>query len=181
MLTKLSKDFSIKKYGLHVRLVRESDAGYILKLRTNKELAKYIHATDNDIQKQLEWIGNYKKREKEGRDYYFIYFKEDKPVGLNRIYNIFEYYGTIGSWINDPDNEIETSMATYFFMLDILFEFLNLDLSVFDVRKTNKHVCKLHKSVGAQCIGETDLDYYYALNKPTYFQKRDKLLTMLNL
>lgn len=29
----------------------------------------------------------------------------------------------------------ETSIATYFFMLDILFEYMNLDLTIFDVRK----------------------------------------------
>ena len=104
MTKKLPLDFSMEKYGLRVRLATEDDTEYILSLRANKELTKFIHQTDNDAQKHLEWFKNYRIREAEGRDYYFIYFKDYKPVGLNRIYNVFEYYGTIGSWLCSPDN-----------------------------------------------------------------------------
>lgn len=177
----LSSEFSMDRYGLHVRLVNEEDTDYILSLRTNKKLAKFLHPTENSRQKQLEWLANYKVREREGRDYYFIYEKNGKPVGVNRVYNIFEYYGTVGSWICNSDNEVETSMATYFFLKDILFEILNLDLTVFDVRKNNKHVLKLHEKVGAQIVGESDINYYFVLNKQAYFSHRNKILTLLNL
>ncbi len=181
MLTTLPAGFQHNNYGLQVRLVTEADTDFVMKMRTDTFRTRFIHQTENDVQKHIEWFKKYKQREAEGRDYYFIYFKNGQPVGLNRIYNIFEYYGTIGSWICPADNEVETSMGTYFLMLDILFEHLNLDLSVFDVRKTNKHVWKLHKMVGAQPIGESDIDYYFALNKPTYFQNREKLLPLFNL
>jgi len=180
-MNKLPDFFSAERYGLTVRLVNNDDANYILNLRTNKELTKFIHQTDNDIEKHLQWMNKYKKREKEGRDYYFIYFKDDKPVGVNRIYNIYEYYGTIGSWICSPTNDTETSMATYFFMLDILFEYLMLDLSIFDVRKKNTHVWKLHKMAGAINVGESELDYYFIINKENYYSKRNNLLSILNI
>lgn len=181
MMNKLPANFTAERYGLTVRLVNDDDASYILSLRTNEELTKFIHPTENDLVKHLEWMKKYKVRESEGRDYYFIYFKDGKPVGINRIYNVFDYYGTIGSWICNPSNETETSMATYFFMLDILFEHLNLDLSVFDVRKKNTHVWKLHKMVGAMNIGESDIDYFFVLNKSTYLSKRETLLSILNI
>lgn len=150
MLKPLSQNFSLKKYGISVRLVNESDTDYILGLRTDKIRTRFIHQTSESRAKHLQWFANYKKREKEARDYYFIYEKDGKPIGVNRIYNIFEYYGTIGSWICNPDNPVEVSMATYFLMLDILFEVLDLDLTIFDVRIVNKHVWKLHESVGAK-------------------------------
>lgn len=181
MLNKLPSDFSMKRYGLSVRLVRENDTPFIMQLRTNENLSRFIHRTDSDVSKHLLWLQSYLEREADGRDYYFIYFEGNRPVGLNRIYNIYEYYGTIGSWICSPDNEPEVSLKTYFFMLDILFECLNLELSIFDVRKSNKKVWKLHKSVGAQQIGQSEVDYYFSLNKPDYLRHREELLSIFNI
>ena len=66
-------------------------------------------------------------------------------------------------------------------MLDILFEVLDLDLSVFDVRKNNKHVWKLHKKVGAVSIGESDIDYFFSLSKQDYLLHRNQLLSIFNI
>lgn len=171
----------MERYGLKVRLATEQDTDFIMSLRTNKELTKFIHKTENDVQKHLSWFGKYKEREAEARDYYFIYYKEGKPIGLNRIYNVFEYYGTIGSWLCSPDNETEVSLATHFFLHDIIFEVMNLDFTVFDVRKANKHVWKLHKQTGAQNVGESEIDYYFVTTKKDYYEQRDQLLEFLNL
>ena len=180
-MRKLPLDFEINSLGLSVRLVDERDVDYILSLRTNKTLSRFIHQTDNNRELQIEWIRNYKKRETEGREYYFIYLKDGKPVGLNRIYNIFEYYGTIGSWICNPDNEVEVSLKTYILMFDLLFEHIKLDITLFDVRKENKHVWKLHKMLGAMSVGESDIDYYFTLNKDTYYKNREKIISLYNL
>ncbi len=177
----LSKDFRFKSFGLEVRLVEEKDVDYILSLRTNKHLTRFIHQTDDDRGKQIDWIRSYKKREQEGREYYFIYFLNEKPVGVNRIYNIFEYYGTIGSWICNPGNETEVSLATYILMFDLMFDQIKLDITLFDVRKINKHVWKLHKLLGAQSVGESDIDYYFTLNKETYYKNRENFINLFNL
>ena len=88
-MRKLPKDFSLEKYGLKVRLVNENDAHFILSLRANVERTKYMLTLDKNIEKQKRWIRQYKKRESEGLDYYFIYSNlEDKPIGLNRISRI---------------------------------------------------------------------------------------------
>lgn len=177
----LPEDFKLNSLGLSVRLVNEKDVDYILSLRTNKHLTRFIHQTDDDREKQMEWIRNYKKRESEGREYYFIYLIGDKPVGVNRIYNIFEYYGTIGSWICNLDNETEVSLATYILMFDLLFDHIKLDITLFDVRKDNKHVWKLHKMLGAQSVGESDIDYYFTLNKNTYYKNREIFINLFNM
>ena len=69
---KIPENFTIERYGLNVRLVEEKDAGFILSLRTNPKLSRYIHNTDDSLDKQRQWIRDYKKRELEGKDYYFI-------------------------------------------------------------------------------------------------------------
>lgn len=180
-MERLSDNFRYKAFGLDVRLVKEEDVDYILSLRTNKHLARFIHHTDNNRENQIKWIQNYKLREQEGREYYFIYFFNGIPVGLNRIYNIFDYYGTIGSWICNPGNETEVSLATYILMFDLLFGHIKLDITIFDVRKENKHVWKLHKMLGAQSVGESDVDYYFTLNKDTYYKNRDYIINLFNL
>jgi hypothetical protein len=181
MLHKIDSDFSFEAFGLNVRLVNEEDTDFILSLRTNTELSKYIHQTENDRQKQLEWFREYKKREAEGRDYYFIYFKNDKPIGVNRIYNIYEYYGTPGSWLCSPDNDPIDSMSTYFCAREIYYNVLMLDLLVYDVRKANKQVWKMHKMLGAQLIGESEIYYYFAMSKDNYMKKKDFVLKMLGI
>ncbi len=177
----LPPDFKYNDMGLEVRLVDEKDVDYILSLRTNKHLTRFIHQTDDNRGKQLDWIRSYKKREQEGREYYFIYFHDGKPIGLNRIYNIFEYYGTIGSWICNPNNETEVSLATYMLMFDLMFDHIKLDITLFDVRKENKHVWKLHKMLGAQLVGESEIDFYFTLNKATYYKNRINIINLFNL
>lgn len=181
MFHKLPSNFTIEKYGLKARLVNESDSEFILNLRTDKELSKFIHHTDEDIQKHLSWLAEYKQREKEGRDYYFIYFKDDNPVGVNRIYNIHEYYGTSGSWLCSKKYDSSTTLSTYFLLREIVFKILQLDLLIYDVRKENKKVWKFHKMLGAQIIGESEIDYYFAMNKENYYDRLNKVLLMLNI
>ena len=73
---KLPKGFTLDKYGLHVRLVNEDDAAFIVKLRTDERLGQFIHATSPDVEQQKAWIRKYKEREAEGLEYYFIFYKE---------------------------------------------------------------------------------------------------------
>lgn len=181
MIHPLASDFSLERYGLKVRLATEADTSYIMSLRTDPELSKFIHKTDNDIQKHLEWFRKYKQREAESRDYYFIYFKGDRPVGLNRIYNVYEYYGTIGSWLCSPDNEVEVSISTHILLHDIIFEILGLELTLFDVRKGNKKVWKLHEMTGAKRVGESDIDFYYVTTKNEFINKKDSLVEILGM
>lgn len=181
MLKPLPKDFIFERYGLTVRLVNESDTEYILSLRTDKKLSKYIHKTDDSVAKQLDWFKKYKIRESENRDYYFLYLKDGKPVAVNRVYNICEYFGTPGSWLCSPNNDIEVSMATHFILHDIIFEILQLDFTVFDVQKANKQVWKMHIKCGAKMVSESDIYYYFVTTKQDYFSHRDSFLQLLGL
>lgn len=179
-MNRLPENFEMLKYGLNVRLVTEKDAAFILELRTNERLSRHIHSTEDDLSRQIQWIRDYKKREFEGREYYFIYFKNNQPIGVNRVSNIYSYFGLGGSWLCSPDNDPLDSMKTPFIAHDICFEEIGLDYIVFDVRKANKQVWKFHESAGAVKIGESELDYYYYLYKVNYFNKRNHFLRLFN-
>lgn len=175
-MKKLSEDFKLIRYGIEARLATLSDADFILSIRTDAHHTRFIHQTDNDLNKQIDWMRQYKTREDEGREYYFIYSKEGVPFGMSRVYNIFEYYGTSGSWLCKPNNDPKDSLATYLMMHDIMFGDIGLDLLIFDVRKENKKVWRMHESFGALMIGESDIDYYFSMFKEAYFQKKEKYL-----
>ena len=66
-------------------------------------------------------------------------------------------------------------------MRDIMFDCIGLQNDLFDVRKGNSHVQKIHKMMGAKMIGETDLDYLFKLSKSDYQVSKEKILQLLNL
>lgn len=180
-MKKLSEDFQLSKYGITCRLVRPCDAEFIVSLRTNPKLSKHIHATSDDTKQQLEWLKAYKQREQEGRDYYFIYAHDNELVGVNRVYDIDGEYGTAGSWVCRPNTDPEISVATLLILRDIMFEELGLRFDKFDVRKGNKQVQRIHKMMGAKIVDESEIDYYFILDKNEYIVKRDSIIALLNL
>ena len=72
MQKKLPSNFELDRYGLHVRLVREEDAEFIVRLRTNEHNSRYIHDTVADVEQQKVWLRTYKQRELEGKEYYVL-------------------------------------------------------------------------------------------------------------
>ena len=99
-MNKLNSNFKLEKYGLEVRFVEEKDAQFILGLRTDSRLGRYISETSLDVLQQVEWIRNYKLREERRKEYYFIYSYEGESVGVNRIYNIDDMKNHLNIYIH---------------------------------------------------------------------------------
>ena len=95
----LPNDFCGHKYGLKYRLVDFNDAPFIVGLRTDPKLSRFIHETSSDVSSQIDWIREYKERESRGEDYYFVFHYKDEPVGVCRIYGIHDSFFTFGSWL----------------------------------------------------------------------------------
>ena len=175
-------DFSVfeQRYGIQVRLVEETDAEFILKLRTDPQLSRFIHATVDSVEKQRDWIIEYKKRESAGKDYYFLYAKDGAPFGVNRIYDIQSDRATDGSWVCKKGLPFDLPVLSLIILFEILFEQLQFDCCYSDIRKQNKKVIKLNLMFGAEQISEDDLNYYYVLRKEYFYKKRENILKLLN-
>ena len=180
-MIKLPSDFETDRYGLHVRLVREEDAEFIVKLRTDPKLGRYIHATDNNVEKQRKWIRDYKKRENDGMDYYFIYYSNDRPIGVNRIYNIGENSATTGSWVCDEGVNPVVSISTMLIVREILFERLMIPINFFDVNKQNTRVYKLHLQMGVIVVSEDSENYYLSQTKESFDKNRKRIVKLFGL
>lgn len=182
-MKKLLENFEFERYGLYVRLVCETDAEFIIRLRTNERNARYIHATSANIADQIEWIRNYKSREVRGEDYYFIFYYKDAPVGLIRIYDINNEKKSVtaGSWVCEPDLPMQVPILILILCREIMFDEIGAELDHFDVRKGNKHVQRVHKMMGADIVSEDDENYYFELTKNDFQIKKCDVLELLNI
>ena len=179
-MIKLPENFELDRYGIHVRLVREGDAEFIVKLRTNGKLSQYIHKTDSNIAKQLEWIRAYKQREAEGKEYYFIFSYQDKNVGVARIYDIESNRFTSGSWLASS-NMIGIGVLCDIISREIAFELYPESNNYFDVRKGNKNVIRYHQSYHPLQYKEDDENVYFSLSRLNFEKYKQLYLRMAKI
>lgn len=152
-----------------LRLVEEEDSYFILKLRQNKELNKYISSTDITVEQQKEWIKKYKIREENKEEYYFIILNKEmnQPCGTVRIYNIdkINKVATWGSFILDFTRPNGASKEVIDISLNFAFKELKLKKIELDVRKANKKAIHIYEKNGFIREKEDDINYYYRKEK----------------
>lgn len=183
----LPADFKIEKYGLFARFVNEEDAEFIIKLRTDPVLSLYLHATDSNVEKQKEWIRGYKERERRGEDYYFIFIKDAKPVGLNRMYSIHDTTFTTGSWLFDPNAPFECSIAASIIVRELAFEELGLTYEdAYDgCHVNNKKVMKFNHMMGLKDVGSYESKsgtfIKQSLTKEDFEKNKTRMLKLIGI
>lgn len=165
----LPEDFEISKYGLWARLVQESDAEFIIDLR-GEEKARFMSSVGTDVEKQRDWLKAYKERERQGLDYYFLYFKDEVPVGLNRIYNIKKDSFVGGSFVFKTGCGFETPIYATMMQLDIAFNVLDKSVSFGNIHKDNKKALKFNLLIGSDLIYEDENEYFLLLTKKLFNQ-----------
>lgn len=187
MEKKLPSDFTYEKYGVQIRFVNEDDAAFIVRLRTDPRLTRFIHDTDSNIDKQKAWIRKYKEREAAGTEYYFAVSIDNKTQGFIRIYSIHDKTFTVGSIIMDKEAPIHCALAATIVAKEIAFEVLGLELEdSFDgVHVDNKQVVKLSYSWGKKeyrRFQDVKGEYIaFRLTKEDYMQVKPKKVRQLHL
>lgn len=180
MVHSLLENFKIRKYGLFIRLVNETDASFILKLRTNSTRNQYIHSINNDIELQVQWLRNYKEREKMVKEFYFLVCNEHLvPQGTTRIYNFSDDTFETGSWVFMSDVPFGMAILGDIIGREVAFENLGFSKCKFEVRKANKSVLNYHYKYEPKLVGEDDLNFYFELDKERFYYYSNKLLKVL--
>ncbi len=159
---------------INIREVTSEDARFILSLRCDKEKSKYLHETEYDVQKQIEYISRVRSLNDEW--YFIIENKEHKPLGTYRIYDLRSDSFCIGSWLMiDGCSYYETVEGEYLVKM-FGFEKTGFNKFHFDVRKENKKVIRFHKLMGATRVGETEQDILFECTKNDYLKNVEKIL-----
>ncbi|MCY3973462.1 MAG: GNAT family N-acetyltransferase [Candidatus Dadabacteria bacterium] len=166
------------------RLVEESDAEFILSLRLDPELGRYLNPTDPSVEKQRSWLLDYKKREAEGVEYYYIISvnKSGKRCGTVRLF-IEEDYFEWGSIILNGDKTPTASIETMLFIHQIGFEVLGFPKASFTTNKENARAIKLYSRIEARIVGEVETgmgsEHLYEMNLNDWGRFRDKFKPLL--
>ena len=183
----LPSDFKIEKYGLAARFVEENDAAFIIQLRTDPILSRFLHATDSSLEKQKEWIRAYKEREKKGEDYYFIFYKDNMPVGLNRMYSIHDKTFTTGSWLFSPNAPYECSIIASIIVRELAFDDLKFEYEdAYDgCHIDNKKVMKFNHMMGLRDVGSYESDsgkfIQQSLTKEDFEKNKVRILKLIGI
>lgn len=158
---------------LKLRLVDVRDANFIAYLR--KERGQYLSAS-GDVASQINFIKQYKNREQERVEFYFIISDYKSDIGVVRIYDI-DYSSknfTWGSWImlaNRAKNApLESFIISHFFA----FKHLSLQLSNFDVRIHNYRAIAFYRKTNAQFVGEDNDNLYLIFSEAMFDQMWQK-------
>jgi RimJ/RimL family protein N-acetyltransferase len=142
-------------YGknINMRTVITKDAEFIYTMRQNKDKTKYLSKVIGTVESQKEWIKNYKQREEDKKEFYFVIESKDKEkLGLVRMYDFKDNSFCWGSWLIKEDAPKTTAIESSLQIYEFGFYSLGFEKSHFDVRKGNDKVIAFHQRFGAKII-----------------------------
>ena len=161
--------------NLNLRTVAIEDAEFIYNMRQNQNKTKYLSRVTGTVESQKEWIKNYKQREEEKKEFYFVIESKDKEkLGLVRMYDFQDESFCWGSWLIKEDAPKTTAIESALQIYEFGFYSLGFEKSHFDVRKGNDKVIAFHQRFGAKTVDEDELDYFYNFKKSDYEITKEK-------
>ncbi len=155
--------------NINLRTVEIEDAEFIFSMRQNQNKTKYLSKVTGTVESQKEWIKNYKQREENKKEFYFVIESKDKEkLGLVRMYDFQDDSFCWGSWLIKEDAPKTTAIESALQIYEFGFYNLRFEKSHFDVRKGNEKVIAFHQRFGAKIVDEDELDYFFNFAKIDY-------------
>lgn len=140
-------DIVLEGYTYRLRPVEDCDAGFIVSLRADPALNRYLHTGAHDVAEQLAWQARYYARP---GDYYFVVERKEQRMreGLVAIYDVDLEEGGAewGRWILRSGSlaAIESAWLIY----RVAFECLGLRRVYCRTVSANVSVVAFHDSCG---------------------------------
>lgn len=166
----------IKGKTMFLRPVEVTDAEFIVKIRNDETLARYLHPVSTSVKAQEQWIS--KQRERAGDYYFIICGVQGESLGAVRLSGIAENSGEVGSLISygNPAQNMEAEMR----ITDFAFEEVGLDYLQGYTLANNKPVIGYHKKFGyvyeeEEKIVDGMVVRFARLEKDTWKRNRGKI------
>ena len=155
--------------NINLRTVEIKKAKFIFSKRQNQNKTKYLSKVTGTVESQKEWIKNYKQREENKKEFYFVIESKDKEkLGLVRMYDFQDESFCWGSWLIKEDAPKTTAIESALQIYEFGIYSLGFEKSHFDVRKGNDKVISFHQRFGAKIVDEDELDYFFNFEKSDY-------------
>ena len=161
--------------NINLRTVEIDDADFIYEMRQNQDKTKYLSKIIGTVESQKEWIKNYKQRENEKKEFYFVIeSKNEEKLGLVRMYDFQEESFCWGSWLIKEDAPKTTAIESALQIYEFAFYKLSFDKSHFEVQKGNDKVVAFHKRFGAKIVNENEKEVFFNFEKTDYEITKEK-------
>lgn len=166
---RIKKARKISGLGIALRDASIKDAEFILSLRMDPRLNRYISKVNGELAQQEAFLESYSRNDDEA---FFVIEDEDGcSLGTIRMYDQRDDSFCWGSWIVHPDAPRKTGTRSALLLYYYAFDHLGFKRTHFDVRQLNEAVWKFHEECGAVLSRETKLDRFYILAKSTWNEK----------
>jgi RimJ/RimL family protein N-acetyltransferase len=159
---RIRKALRVQGRTLTFRDATTDDAAFILSLRTNAEKSRYLSAVSGKLSEQQAWLARYAHADDQA---YFIIESKGEPLGTVRLYDPQGDSFCWGSWILKDGRPSHAAMESALMVYAYALDHLGFAGAHFDVRKGNERVWQFHERFGARRVDETDLDYFYRLDR----------------
>jgi RimJ/RimL family protein N-acetyltransferase len=162
-------NLSLKDEKIQLRLVEKQDAEFILSLRLDNSRAQFLNETDASVKKQEKWIEDYKVREADKKEYYFLIEDDANQYGTIRVYKVEEDRCYWGSWITKPGSPKGFGKRALVLTLKFIFEDLKKEKAIFTVEQENLQGKKLYQELGSSIIDENGKELTFLLQKNDFY------------
>lgn len=134
--------------NIQMRSATTDDAQFILDLRLDPELKKFINETSSELQKQKEWIDD--QRKKNGDYYFMIMNNKEELLGTAAAYDIINKNFNVGRWIVKRSAPKTIAVESLVMVYNFGFNILKLSTADFQVRTENIKGLNFHLSYGCE-------------------------------
>lgn len=166
---------------VRIRPVEKSDYLFIYQLRKSIPRKDFLSKISENKNHQKQWIDEYKKRESQGLEMYFIIERLDslEPIGTFRVYSLDENLKrvTCGSWILNERKTITAAIETIL-LISRMMRYIGLREIAIDTNKENKNVLRFIKKIANKFSHEDDKNVYYIIDAEKFienFYKKHKI------
>lgn len=173
-------DYKLEGKYVNLRSVKEDDAVFILQIRNDPHISKYLPPLSVTVEQQQQWIT--KQRADQDSFYFLLETREGTPIGTISVYEIEGESAETGRFCSfgDPYANIEACVLLY----DFIFQKLKIQSIHIWVFEDNKPVLQLNHGLGFEWVEKkvTDdgRDYRVGImTEESYMRKRIKLLDLL--
>jgi RimJ/RimL family protein N-acetyltransferase len=166
--------------SLSLRLIRPEDAEYVHTLRTDPTYNTHLSEVHGTSEDQRRWIENYKTREANLRELYYVIERKDGiRCGLVRLYDIGADSFTWGSWILDQNKTRKAALESAVLSFGVGFDGLGLSFAHVDVRIGNEHAEAFYRRLGMNEIRRDMQDIYFTYSCSRFEADRGGYLAIL--
>jgi hypothetical protein len=167
--------------NIALRLIQPEDAHYLHALRVNPTYNQHLSAVQGSAEGQRRWIEDYKSREAEECEFYYIIERKDgRACGAVRLYNIDADSFTWGSWILDANKPPKAALESAVLSFGIGFEVLERKIANVDVRVANVKAQIFYRRFNMVQSHSNETDIFFTYERSQFEADRDGHMAILD-